>query len=94
MEYNWYNFVGNIGVALTIGTYFLLQIEKLRSESLMYSMLNLIGALCITTSLSFDFNLSAFVVEISWIIISLIGVIKYWGKHKKKRITSVPAEPS
>jgi len=75
--------LGNIGVFLIILTYFLLQIRNLSSESLLYSVLNALGASLIVVSLLFDFNLSAFIVEAFWVIISLIGIGTYY-LHRKK----------
>ncbi len=72
MTYSIYVVLGNIGVFLIILTYFLLQIRKLSSESLLYSVLNALGASLIVVSLLFDFNLSAFIVEAFLVIISLI----------------------
>ncbi len=83
MTYSIYDVLGNIGVFLIILTYFLLQIRKLTSESLLYSVLNALGASLIIVSLLFDFNLSAFIVEAFWVIISLIGIGKYYLPRKK-----------
>lgn len=83
MTYSIYDVLGNIGVFLIILTYFLLQIRKLSSESLLYSVLNALGASLIVVSLLFDFNLSAFIVEAFWVIISLIGIGKYYLPRKK-----------
>ncbi len=78
MTYSIYDVLGNIGVFLIILTYFLLQIRKLSSESLFYSALNALGASLIIVSLLFDFNLSAFIVESFWVIISLIGIGRFY----------------
>ncbi len=82
MQYAWYDFVGSIGVALIILTYVLLQLEKIRSEQLLYSVLNAVGASLIIVSLRFNFNFSAFIVEFFWVLISLYGIIKYLLKRK------------
>ena len=83
MTYSIYDVLGNIGVFLIILMYFLLQIQKLSSESLLYSVLNALGASLIIVSLLFDFNLSAFIIELFWVIISLIGIGKYY-LHRNK----------
>ena len=83
MTYTVYDLLGNIGVFLIILTYLLLQLRKMTSESLLYSVLNAVGAMLIIVSLLFDFNLSAFIVEAFWVIISLIGIGKYY-LHRKK----------
>jgi hypothetical protein len=83
MNYAWYDFVGNVGVALIIFTYILLQLEKIRSESLLYSSLNALGASMIIVSLVFNFNFSAFIVEFFWVLISVYGIVKYFLKKNR-----------
>ena len=82
MEYAWYDFVGSVGVGIIILTYVLLQLEKIRSESLHYSLLNASGASLIIVSLLYNFNFSAFIVEFFWVLISVYGIIKYFRKVK------------
>ncbi|CAN5630026.1 hypothetical protein BH18ACI1_BH18ACI1_23410 [soil metagenome] len=83
MQYAWYDFLGSIGVGIIIFTYILLQLEKLRSESLIYSLFNALGASLILISLIYSFNFSAFVVEFFWVLISLYGIGKYFWKGQK-----------
>ena len=78
MIYAWYDFVGSVGVLTIISTYILLQIGRIKSESLIYSILNGAGAALIAFSLLYNFNLSALIVEICWILISLYGIGKYF----------------
>jgi hypothetical protein len=82
MQFAWYDFVGSIGVAIIIFTYILLQLEKIRSENLAYSLLNALGAGLIVVSLLYSFNFSAFIVEFFWLLISLFGIGKYFFKIK------------
>jgi hypothetical protein len=79
VKYAWYDFAGNIGVALILFAYLLLQIGKLRSADLSYSLMNGAGASLVIVSLVFDFNLSAFVIEAFWVAISLIGIARYFA---------------
>jgi hypothetical protein len=83
MRYAWYDVVGSIGVGLIILTYVALQIEKIRSEMLLYSLLNAVGATLILISLHYSFNFAAFVVEFFWALISIYGVVKYFLKREK-----------
>jgi hypothetical protein len=70
----WFDLAGFIGVVLIIVAYLLLQLDKLPSSSPRYSLLNAVGALLIIVSLVFKFNLSAFIVEAFWFLISLLGL--------------------
>ena len=40
------------------------------------------GALFILYSLSFEFNLSAFLIEVIWLLISIIGLIRIWRRRQ------------
>ena len=84
MNYAWYDFAGNIGVALMVIAYLLLQAERLRSSDLSYSMMNAAGALLVLISLLYRFNLSAFLVESFWLLISLYGLIKFATRLRAK----------
>ena len=82
MQYAWYDFVGSIGVAVIIFTYVFLQLGKIRSESVFYSLFNAVGACLIIVSLVFNFNFAAFIVEFFWVLISLYGIVKYFLRKK------------
>lgn len=90
MNFQWFDFIGNIGVFLILITYLLLQLEKLESQTIAYCLLNAIGASAILFSLCFKFNLSAFLIEFFWLLISVFGLIKvlfknsHWREKKNK----------
>ena len=77
MTYAWYDIVGTLGVTSIILAYILLQLGRLRSEQLAYSLLNAAGASLILVSLYFSFNFPSFIVEFFWLLISLFGIGKY-----------------
>jgi hypothetical protein len=76
LDYGFTDFVGNVGVALILGSYLMLQLGRLDPKGLAYSAVNATGATLVTISLLYDFNLSAFVVEVFWGAISLLGVVR------------------
>ncbi len=82
MTYEWHDFVGNLGVLLVLGAYLALQLERTDARSVLYSGANALGAILILVTLSYDFNLSSFIIEIAWLSISLIGI----GAHVRRRI--------
>ena len=82
MKYAWYDLIGSIGVGIIVLTYISLQLEKIRSETLLYSLLNAFGASLILVSLFYSFNFSAFIVEFFWLLISLFGIGRYFLKRK------------
>jgi hypothetical protein len=78
MSYGPLDLVGNIGVVILMITYLMLQLNKLSSDSLAYSVLNAAGAGLIVISLLFDFNLSALLMEVFWVLISFVGIYRYF----------------
>jgi len=85
MSYEWHDVAGNIGVAFILITYLLLQLGKIRSEALIYSVCNAIGAGLVLLSLYYEFNLSAFIIEGFWVLISLIGIWKALRKDPQPK---------
>jgi multidrug transporter EmrE-like cation transporter len=78
MNYGPLDFLGNIGVVVLMVTYLMLQLNKLSSDGLAYSLLNAIGASLIIVSLLYDFNLSALLMEVFWVLISFVGIYRYF----------------
>ncbi len=77
MKYGFFDFLGNVGVVIMIVAYLLLQLDRLDSNAPAYSLLNVFGAGLVILSLTVNFNLSAFIMEVFWVLISLIGVYRY-----------------
>jgi hypothetical protein len=63
---------------MLIITYLMLQVNKIRSDGLAYSLLNAVGASLIILSLLVNFNLSAFIMEVFWVLISFVGIYRYF----------------
>jgi hypothetical protein len=77
MNYGLIDLAGNIGVVIIVVAYLMLQLEKIKSTDLSYSVMNALGASLIVASLIVDFNLSALLMEVFWVLISFIGI----GRH-------------
>lgn len=77
MTYAWYDILGTVGVAVIVLTYVMLQLGRIRSDELVYSLLNALGAALILISLYYAFNLPSFIVEFFWLVISLFGIGRY-----------------
>jgi hypothetical protein len=88
MNLNFFDLAGFIGVLLIVIAYLLLQLDKLPSSSPSYSLLNAVGALLIIVSLIFKFNLSAFMVEAFWFLISLLGLWRSLVARKNLKLAS------
>lgn len=78
-----YNIVGSIGVFLLILDYFLLEVGKVRPHDFSYCGINIIACICVLYSLAFSWNLPSFIIQISFIAISIYGINK--GIKDRKR---------
>ena len=80
--------IGNIGVAFFLIAYFLLQRGAVLHTQASYLLLNLSGSLFLIFSLLINWNLSAFLLEAAWALISMWGLIKFvylpWRNARKK----------
>lgn len=79
------NIIGMTGTSLVVGAYFLLQTGKLNSESLSFNLINLVGAFFLALSLLVHFNLASMVIEVFWILASLVGLWRYRQRRKQAR---------
>ncbi len=77
-----FDVTGSLGVVLFLLAYALLQAEKIKAESIVYSLMNLLGALGILISLTKDWNLPSFVLEAAWALISIYGLVKAVKRRK------------
>jgi len=82
-HFGWHDVVGLAGVVMLLGTYFALQIDRISSQSLAYSLFNGISAVLILISLLYTFNWASFIIEIFWISISLVGIARWLQRRKK-----------
>ena len=79
--FQWLGFAGMLCIVLA---YFLLQIGKYVVSSLIYQLLNLLGAIALIISLWVHFNLGSFLIEIFWIVITLYGIVTNLLKRFQK----------
>ena len=92
MTFDLFDLGGFIGVLLIVIAYLLLQLDKLPSSSLSFSALNAAGSLLIMFSLVFKFNISAFLIEVFWFLISLLGLAKWLISRRKPRMDATGQE--
>ena len=76
VDYLWHDLVGNMGVVMIVGTYLFVQLGRMDVQAWRYTLLNILGAVFILISLYYNFNLSAFIIEIAWLVISFVGVYR------------------
>jgi hypothetical protein len=91
MEFEWHDVVGSAGVTLILLAYGLLQLGRLRAESLTYSLLNWFGPGLVLASLSRDFNLAAAVLEGAWMMIATVGIATWYIHRRNAGLADVEA---
>jgi hypothetical protein len=72
----WTDVVGVVGVLLVLAAYAAAALGKLDVKGAPSLFANFLGASLILLSLTVDFNLSALLMEGSWALVSLIGLIR------------------
>lgn len=73
--------LGSIGAGLVVLSYWALQSGRIQATQALYSIANALGAGLILCSLLVEFNLSAFLIELFWLIISLYGLFNRFRPH-------------
>lgn len=68
--------IGCLGTLIILIAYILLQSRKLDAHHVLFSFLNLVGALMILISLLYSWNLAAVVMEVAWASISAFGILQ------------------
>ena len=68
--------IGMIGVFLVLLAFCLLNMNRMTSHTLLYQLMNLIGSMLLLFSLCFHFNMASVMIEIAWMLISLIGIYR------------------
>ena len=74
------DFIGFVGVALLIGTYALLQFDRIDPKGFWYSFNNMMVAILVIVSLVYTPNLASIVIEFFWFIISVFGLWKFYTR--------------
>lgn len=69
---------GVLGVTIYLASYFALQIGLIRGQGFLYPFLNILAAGLVLYSLQTNFNLSSALIQISFIMISAIGILRNW----------------
>lgn len=77
--------VGMIGVILILIAYYYLSIGRMIADSMLFQFLNFLGAWLILYSLFFHWNLSSVVIEVAWVIISMIGMYRCLRNTQKNQ---------
>lgn len=75
--------LGLLGMSLFILAYFQLQRGEWDAHGFSYPFANLSGALLVLLSFLEDWNLPAFLLEVTWALISIWGLFHYFRRKRK-----------
>ena len=81
----WYDWVGMAGTLMVLVAFFLLQAGRVSGTGIVYQLLNLFGAGGVLLSLLGTFNVSVFLLEFTWMLISGYGIVR---SIKSRRVDS------
>lgn len=70
--------IGVLGFALYVLAYSLLTTRILRGDSPRYFLLNLAASSCVLIGLSASFNLASALIQLFWVIMSILGIIMHF----------------
>jgi len=68
--------IGDIGVACILGSYLAAQTDRMDPRGNRFLVINGVGSALVLYSLLFAYNQSAFVIQCSWIAISVVGLVR------------------
>ena len=77
-----YQIAGYLGVAFYISSYAALQFGAISGRGYLYAFLNLIGASLVLASLAEAYNLASAIIQVTWITISIVGLVRAYLLHQ------------
>ncbi|MEM1343907.1 MAG: cyclic nucleotide-binding domain-containing protein [Pseudomonadota bacterium] len=81
-----FDLAGAVGVACYIASYLGLQLGWLKGAAVPYTSLNLAAAALVLISLTDRFNLYSAIIQITWIVISLLGFARLYALSREARL--------
>ena len=83
-----YDVVGLLGVLIYIGSYFVLQLGWVRGQGYLYPAMNIAAAICVLISLTANFNLASATIQITFILISIVGMTRFYLSRAGLRLSA------
>jgi len=78
----WYDWIGMAGTLMVLVAFFLLQAGRVSGTGIVYQLLNLLGAGGVLLSLLGTFNVSVFLLEFTWMLISGYGIVRSFKSRR------------
>ncbi len=80
-----FELIGLTGFVFYMMAYGLLQLGRIDGNGQRYVVLNLVAALMVLISLVDQFNLASMLIQVSWVAISMIGLVRIWYNRRAKK---------
>jgi len=78
----WFDWIGMAGTLMVLAAFFLLQAGRVSGTGIVYQLLNLFGAGGVLLSLLGTFNVSVFLLEFTWMLISGYGIVRSFKSRR------------
>ena len=82
---------GIVGAVIYLSGFTLLQMGRMRGDSIAYAALNTIAALLVLASLAAHFNAGAFIIQVSFAAIGAVSVIAKLHARRSQRLHAFSA---
>ena len=83
IEITWWELTGLLGACLYAASYVCAAFDKIPSQSIHYYLIKLIAATLVLVSLTNSFNLASVVIQVFFITVSIIGVLRHVGNARR-----------
>ncbi|MFK7836639.1 MAG: hypothetical protein AB8B60_10495 [Sulfitobacter sp.] len=84
--------IGVLGFVLYVSAYSMLTLRVLSTKSVSYFILNLTAASCVLIGLTASFNLASALIQLFWVVMSLIGITLHILRPMKAQPATVLSE--
>lgn len=83
---------GVAGAITYLASYFLLQLGFIRGNGFLYASMNMAAAALVLISLSTKFNVGSFIIQVSFITLSIVGILREWAANRPVKVTDEERE--
>lgn len=80
---------GLVGAGVYLSSYALISLRILDSRSYTYLVMNAIAPSLVLVSLMKDWNLAAAIIQVTWLLLSFVGLIKTYLLRKESINTTI-----
>src|SRR3954470_1019340 len=87
-----YQLAGFIGAAIIVVAYFAMQQRWLNALDWRFPAANAAGSLLILVSLWFEWNFPSVVIEVFWVLISFLGLVRSLAERRRRHLIAARAE--